>query len=152
MTLMSFNLVRFWVLFLVTSYIFSAFGLFSVPCDSFFILSIHSAILLCFYSHILLQKYFVSFTSCGWFFFYTFATDLLPKFSFAILEYPVFLVLLDCVPISFESAFLRQYFLVNFLQWYCQFSLLLLSLSVFSVHCFFEHFSFLSTLEYGCFF
>ena len=71
------------------------------PCNSFSVLSIHLAFLLCYFRfHILLQNYFDFFESGCFYFLIYFPIYLSVKFSFDILESPVLIVLFDSVAIS----------------------------------------------------
>ena len=106
----------------------------------FFKLLLHSSFLLCcFFSHIFLPICFVSFLSvcliCPCILF----IDLLLEFFFVILEGPSCFLLLDHVPISFESPFwsyrLIYFFLFHSIVSMCIFLSLILSL-VFTVSLF----------------
>ena len=102
------------------------FDLVQILAILFFILLINLAFQLCsFFSHILLQKSFVSFAINCSFCLYAFSIDLPVEFSFIILKGPVLHLLVGSVFVSFQSFFYCQYFLVYFFQLYIQSCLLL---------------------------
>ena len=92
-------------------------GLSSSSSNSFFMILIHSAFLLCFFLFNILHQSFFKF----YFFcfrlricFCALSTNQSVEFSFLILECPVLFVLFDSVRVPFVFSFFCQYLLIHF--------------------------------------